>query len=109
MLNNIKIGLFGEVVEDAALDAKLQWIVDGVTARLRLRLGGIEPPESMNHIIEEVAIVRYNRIGSEGIASHTVEGESMTFAASDFEAYAADIQAFMDAQKELKKGKVRFI
>ena len=109
MLENIKIGLFGDVVEDAALDKKLQWIVDGVKSRLQLRLGGIEPPESMNHIIEEVAIVRYNRIGSEGISSHTVEGESMTFAGSDFDAYETEIQAFMDAQKEMKKGKVRFI
>ena len=65
MLNDLKIMLFGEVTEDAAKDAQLKLIISGVTSRLQLLLGGVEPPESMNHIILEVAVVRYNRIGSE--------------------------------------------
>lgn len=109
MLNDLKIMLFGEVTEDATNDAQLNLIISGVTSRLQLLLGGIEPPESMNHIILEVAIVRYNRIGSEGLSSHSVEGESMNFAESDFAGYMDEIQAFIDSNKEVKKGKVRFL
>lgn len=109
MLNDLKILLFGEVVEDEAKDAQLKLIINGVTSRLQLLLGGIEPPESMRHIILEVAIVRYNRIGSEGLTSHTVEGESMSYGDNDFDGYKDEIRAYMDAQNEVKKGKVRFL
>lgn len=109
MLNDLKIMLFGEVIEDTAKDTQLKLIISGATSRLQLLLGGIEPPESMNHIILEVAIARYNRIGSEGLTSHTVEGESMSYNDNDFAAYKDEIQAFIDANKEVKKGKVRFI
>ena len=32
----------------------------------------------------EAAVRRFNRIGSEGTSSHTVDGESMTWAEDDF-------------------------
>ena len=109
MLEQLKIMLFGEVVQDAAKDAQLELILAGVVSRLKLLLGGIEPPESMDYIILEVAIVRYNRMGSEGLTNHTVEGESMTLNNSDFAGYKDEIQSFLESQKEAKKGKVRFL
>ena len=109
MLNDLKTMLFGEVIEDEAKDAQLKLIINGATSRLQLLLGGLEPPDSMNNIILEVAIARYNRIGSEGLTSHTVEGESMSYSDNDFAAYKDEIQAFIDANKEVKKGTVRFI
>lgn len=109
MLNDLKIMLFGEVTEDAKKDAQLNLIIAGATSRLQLLLGGLEPPESMNYIILEVAVARYNRIGSEGLSSHSVEGESMNFSESDFAGYKDEIQAFIDSSKEVKKGKVRFL
>lgn len=108
MLNELKL-LLGIAVEDTSEDAKLNLLYADATERLKLLLGGIEPPESMEHIIREVAIIRYNRIGSEGMASHTVEGESQSFAENDFAAYADEIQAFLDAQKESARGRVRFL
>lgn len=109
MLDDLKIMLFGEVVEDATKDAQLKLIISGATSRLKILLGGLEPPESMNTIILEVATARYNRIGSEGMSSHSVEGESMNFAESDFAGYMDEIQAYIDSNKEVKKGKVRFL
>lgn len=95
-------------IEDSSLDAKLKLILANTTARLKLILG-IDPPEEMNHIILEVAVIRFNRIGSEGMSSHTVEGESTSYSDADFNAFAGEIQAFLDAQKESKRGKVRFL
>ena len=96
-------------ISDSSLDAKLRLILANTTARLKLLLGGIEPPEDMNHIILEVAVIRFNRIGSEGMSSHTVEGESTSYSDADFNAFAGEIQAFLDAQKESKRGKVRLL
>lgn len=106
MLNDLKLMLG---IADNSIDEKLQLIINTATARLKLLLGGIEPPESMAHIIREVSIIRFNRIGSEGVASHNVEGESLSFVESDFAAFADEIQAFLDGQKDSKRGKVRFL
>jgi hypothetical protein len=106
MLNNLKL-LLG--ITDTDRDALLKLIISTATARLKLLLGGIDPPENMEHIILEVSIIRFNRIGSEGMASHSVEGESISFADDDFAAFADEIQAFLDSQTENKRGKVRFL
>ena len=107
MLENLKMLLGLE--NDDSKDDLLTVIISLVTARLRLLLGGIDPPEEMEHIIIDVAIARFNRIGSEGLSSHSVEGESMSFTNDDFEGFSAEIQAYLDTQKESKRGKVRFL
>jgi hypothetical protein len=97
-------------IEDTSQDDKLEWILEATKARLSLLLGGIEPPESMNHIITEVSVIRFNRIGSEGMSSQTVEGETVNFVSGDFDAYTDEIQAYLDSTSALaKKGGFKFI
>lgn len=110
MLNNL-ITLLG--LDEAELDeqtkAKLNLIISGATARLKLLLGGTTPPEEMNHIILEVSVARFNRIGSEGLTSHTVEGESLSFTENDFDQFSDEIQAWLSSNSESSRGKLRFI
>jgi hypothetical protein len=108
MLDNLKV-MLDIPADDTTLDAKLLLIVKNTTTRLKLLLGGIDPPDEMDHIVLDVAIMRYNRIGSEGLSSHSVEGESLSFSDSDFDGFADEIQAWLDKQKESTRGKVRFI
>lgn len=106
MLDDLKLMLG---IDGNDRDALLNLIISSVTARLKNLLGGIEPPEDMQHIILEVSIIRFNRIGSEGMDSHTVEGESQQFTDNDFSGFMDEIQAFLDSQKESKRGKVHFL
>ena len=107
MLDDLKL-LLG--IADTSQDAKLRWIINATRSRLRLLLGDIEPPESMNYIITEVSVIRFNRIGSEGMSSQSVDGETMTFSDSDFDGYKDEIQAFLDKESSLaRKGGFRFI
>lgn len=108
MLKELKV-MLAIPASDTSIDDKLNLLISTATARLTLLLGGLEPPESMAYIIREVAIARFNRIGSEGISSHSVEGESLTFAESDFAPFADEIQAFLDSQRDSTRGKVRFL
>lgn len=108
MLDELK-ELLGIDKEDKDCDKKLRIILKHTTARLKLLLGNVEPPEEMNHIIIDVAIMRFNRIGSEGLSSHSVDSESLSFNDSDFNGFAAEIQAWLNSQKEGTKGKVRFL
>lgn len=107
MLEKIKLLLD---IQDTTQDSKLNLIIQTVTSRLSTLLGGISPPESLNYIIIEVSLIRFNKIGSEGITSHSVEGESLNFSDdNDFAEFKNDIQAYLDTQVNSTKGKVRFL
>ena len=108
MLKDLKI-LLGIPENDTLQDPKLNLILSGTRSRLKALLGGQDPPESLGYIITDVAVIRFNRIGSEGLSSHTVEGESLSFSDNDFAGYMDDIQTYLDSQKEAKKGRVRFL
>jgi len=107
MLSQVKqlLGLSGD-----ELDEQLDVILTGVEQRLKLLLGGVdEVPEALWYIIPEVAVVRFNRIGSEGMSAHSVEGESITFSDDDFAGYLRDIDAYLDEQTGARRGRVRLL
>lgn len=94
------------------VQTQIETIQEIVETRLSVILGGIEEiPEELAYIVTEVSVVRYNRIGSEGVSSHSVEGESMTWDRSDFEPYLGEIQAWLDKQEDpsTDRGRVRFL
>lgn len=97
-------------IDGADEDRRLEIIKRFTGDRLKVLLGCVaEVPKELAYIVEEVSICRFNRIGSEGLTAHTVEGESLTFADSDFAKYENDMQTWLDSQKDVKKGKVQFI
>lgn len=108
MLHDLKV-MLGIAETDTSRDALLLLIIETVTSRLKVLLGGLEPPDSLEYIVRDVSIIRFNKIGSEGMSNHTVEGESQQFTDNDFSGYMDDIQAFLDTQKESVRGKVRFL
>lgn len=108
MLSDLKM-MLGIAVGDTDRDNLLKLIISDSTAQLKTLLGGIEPPDSLAYVIRNVSIIRFNRIGSEGMKSHGVEGESITFTDSDFDGYKDDIQAFLESQKGSAKGRLRFL
>lgn len=108
MLKNLKL-MLGIPAAETDRDDLLTLIISTATARLKGLLGGMEPPADLDHIVLEVSISRYNRIGSEGMASHTVEGESLSFADDDFAPFADEIEAYLAKHSESAMGKVRFL
>lgn len=108
MLNDLKL-LLGFSEDETDRDALLLKIIAMATARLKLMLGGVEPPEEMDHIILDVSVIRFNRIGSEGLTAHTIEGESLTFIDDDFAQFTDEIQAWIDQQESVTRGKVKFL
>lgn len=108
MLKDLKI-LLGIAEGDTSQDLKLNLILSGTRSRLKALLGGQDPPEELEYIITDVAVIRFNRVGSEGMTSHSVEGESLSFADNDFAAYMDDIQVFLDGQRDSGRGRLRFL
>ena len=108
MIEDLKL-LLGLEEADDQTEKRLKLILDATKQRLKFLLGGLEPPEEMEYIILDVSVIRFNRIGSEGLSSHTVEGESLSWSENDFAGYMDDIQSYLDSQQEARKGKVKFL
>ena len=112
MLDKLKLmlGLTGDL--DDNTKAKLEQILEIISQRLCILLNASIVPAELEYIVVEVARARYNRIGSEGVDNHTVQGENMHWNTDDdFAPYKRDIQAWLDAQEEptTLKGRLRFI
>lgn len=89
--------------------SKLKVIITLTENRLKTLIGQKEVPSELEYIVTEVSIARFNRIGSEGLSGHTVEGEALTFKDNDFDQYADDIQTWRDAQSDQDIGRIRFL
>ena len=94
---------------DGDNDELINTIVSLVESRLKHLIAEDTVPDSLSYIVTEVSISRFNRIGSEGVSSHDVEGEKMTWSNDDFRPYMSDIEQYVAAQKDARRGRVRFI
>lgn len=93
---------------DEKSNKTLAVIIRLTTNRLKTLLDVEEVPTELEYIVTEVSIVRYNKIGSEGVTSHSVEGETMSFSDNDFKGYLNDIEAWKNKKNEVK-GVVKFL
>lgn len=90
-------------------------IYEMVTRRLEAMLKDVQFVDKalvdLEYIIDEVTIVRFNRIGSEGMKSETLKNHRVEFNYDDpFTAYTDIIQQYIDEHTELPTSKrvVRF-
>lgn len=72
MLEDVK-ELLGIAEDDKTMDTRLNIIIAATTKRLKVLLGGLDVPDDLKYIVTDVSIMRFNRIGSEGLSSHSVE------------------------------------
>lgn len=65
-------------------------------------------PVSCEFLIKEVMVKRFNRIGSEGMSSQSIEGLSQTFTLDDFEEYKSLLTRLFDLDSSGTSG-VKFL
>lgn len=99
-------------IDDNSKDDVLNLIIRNVELQLMGRFQELELntiPETLEYIVTEVAVIRYNRLGSEGKSQESVEGFSSTYTNNDFMAYESAINYYLDLYRPSKKGVIRFI
>lgn len=89
-------------------DTKIKTIIELTEKRLKTLLSEEKVPSELEYIVTEVSVIRFNKLGSEGLSAHSVEGESLSFSDDDFAGYRDDIKAYR-ARKNEVKGVVRFL
>lgn len=109
MLDKIKI-LLG--IQDNLQDAVLNVIIEDVQAHMLLLLKGSQIPMQLDYIVREIAIRRFNRLGSEGYKTESTDGHAISFYDLDkeFDPYLSIIDDFLDDQdKRGRRGSVMFL
>ena len=94
-LDNLKVmlGMTGSG-DDVEVDELLNLIIDNTAMQLKFKTGvklSESVPEELNYILIEVAVKQYNRLKNEGMTSYSQEGETISFAANDFDEFKDDI------------------
>ena len=70
-----------------------------------------EIPSELEYVLTECTIARFNRIGSEGMESESMDGHAAKYIDKDISDYEHAIQAYIDSQVIVPptKGVVRFL
>ena len=89
LLTTVKT-LLGVTDQDSVLNA----IVGLNTKALLNRIGVKEMPMELEYIVIETSIARFNRLGSEGLASEGIDVIRQTFTEDIFSPYEKDIREF---------------
>ena len=97
-------------IKDNLQDDVLNVIISNVSSHLKAMLGK-EIPEHLEFIVIEIVVRRFNRIGTEGMQSESVEGHSVTF--YDLSKEFTPYESIIDSEKEddgvSRRGRVFFI
>jgi hypothetical protein len=97
-------------IEDDLQDSQIDRLIANVEARLLVWLkqnaGLTGIPEELMFIVEELVVNRYNKIGSEGMKSESIEGRSVSFTEDDFKPYQSILETYIP--KTETAGKVTF-
>ena len=96
-------------IEDDKQDAQIEVIIENINSHLLYLLDKDDVPDRLQYIVVEIAVRRYNRLGSEGMQSDSVEGHSVTFydLEKDFEPYQEVIEK-ETGRTGVGRGKVMF-
>lgn len=109
MMNNLERLKLFLGIKDTEQDALLSEIISLVEKQLTLRIGKTDIPSDLDFIVLEISVVRYNRLGSEGLKSETIEGHRADYSADDFKPYEGILSIFKeDAPSGWQEGEVMF-
>ena len=85
----------GDINED--IELQIHDICEDTESQLCVMLNEDAVPDQLGYIVVAVSVKRYNRIGSEGASSHSVESEKLTWNEDPFAEYMKDIEAWKNA------------
>ena len=106
LLDNLKLLLD---LNDTELDRKLDLIIEQSEKKVLAYLPNVtEVPYELSYIVLELSVVRFNRIGNEGMTNYSQDGESIAYGA-DMSNYEADIKSWLLKQAGNDRGVVRFL
>lgn len=99
-----KVKILAGITDDKQ-DAVISTLEEMTRDQLAMMVDERAVPPPLEAIVLQVTLARFNRLGNEGMQSYSQEGESITYPASDFDAYASVIDRYI---ADSKRGKIVF-
>lgn len=99
LLNRIKVLLGINDHDNAEL---INEIIELTKSKILNYIDKTELPKELEFVLVELSIQRYNKIGSEGISSESVDGKSVSYEA-DFEGYKHYLDDYI-SKNSISKG-----
>lgn len=97
-------------ITDEAQDELLLDLISDAESYFKVFTGSTDVPQAYKFIIREVALKLYNRKGSEGMESESVDGYSVKYASDLFSDYLELLERDFNLSDEYRKtGMVRFL
>ena len=81
----------------------LEEIVEITKSKILSYIKLSEIPKELEFVLVELSIKRFNRIGSEGFTSETVDGKTMSYEESEFEGYEKYLDDYI-CKNNINKG-----
>lgn len=100
LLNRVKV-LLG--ITDNDNEELLREIIDITNSKILNYIYKTELPNELEFVLIELSIKRFNRIGSEGFVSETVDGKTMSYEESEFEGYKKYLDDYI-SKNSISKG-----
>lgn len=101
MLKTIKSLL---LINNEEKDELLSTIIELCQAPVLAYIGEVALPPALNYIVIEMAIIRFNRLKSEGLTSESIDGGSVSFIENSFNLYKQDLDNYISNRNANKKG-----
>ncbi len=99
-----KVKILAGITDDKQ-DAVISILEEMTRNQLAMMVDERSVPPPLEAIVLQVTLARFNRLGNEGMQSYSQEGESITYPASDFDAYSSVIDRYI---ADSKRGKIVF-
>lgn len=106
MIDKIKL-LLG--IKDNSKDELINELINICATPILNYIGEDDIPLRLNSCLIEFVIVRYNRLNSEGYASESIDGASISFNDNYFETIKSQLDDYLYIKEKKSKRSIKFI
>ncbi len=93
-LDNIKVLL--SLTDDSSQDELLTVLLNNAVSTIILYLGVEDIPDELTFIAEQMAVIKYRRIGAEGIDTEKIDVLSTKYIADDLKPFTSMLDRYKD-------------
>lgn len=105
-LDNIKI-LLG--LEDDSQDIILAILLTNAVSTINVYLGVNELPQELSFVAEQLAVIKFNKLGSEGIQTEKIDVLSTTYQADELASFKTILDSYKANNNLATTKRVKFL
>ena len=105
-LDNIKI-LLG--LEDDSQDIILAILLTNAVSTINVYLGVTELPQELNFVAEQLAVIKFNKLGSEGIQTEKIDVLSTTYQSDELASFKAILDTYKANNNLATTKRIKFL